>query len=126
MCRLSCDDGTTKETKVLQWTEFLVEAADSLRRPIEVASDLKSILTEVGFIDVVETRDKVPMNEWPLDKRYRELGVWCRNMLHQHLEGISMALMTRGLGWSAEEVRVFLVGVRKDISNVSIHGYWPL
>jgi hypothetical protein len=37
-----------------------------------------------------------------------------------------MALFTRALGWTAEEVEVFLVGVRNDMKNPSVHGWWPI
>ena len=42
------------------------------------------------------------------------------------LEAMSLALMTRGLGWSREEVLVFAALVRKDIADTNIHAYWPL
>jgi len=42
------------------------------------------------------------------------------------LEGYSMALLTRGLGMSNEEVQVFLADVRKDMKNPRIHAYWPM
>jgi len=40
------------------------------------------------------------------------------------LEGTSLFLLTKVLGWSVEEVQVFLVQVRKDFANRRIHGYW--
>jgi len=35
-------------------------------------------------------------------------------------------LFTNILGWSVEEVEVFLVDVRKDVKSRSIHAYWPV
>jgi hypothetical protein len=34
-----------------------------------------------------------------------------------------MAMFTRVLGWQPEEVQSFLVDVRKDLKNKSIHSY---
>jgi hypothetical protein len=42
------------------------------------------------------------------------------------LSGLSMALFTRGLGWTKEELEVFLVEVRKSMKDKSIHGYYPM
>lgn len=42
------------------------------------------------------------------------------------LEGLSVGLFTRVLGWSRESVDVFLAEVRKDLSNTAIHAYWPV
>ena len=37
------------------------------------------------------------------------------------LQGIAMALFTRMHGWSSEEVEVFLVGLRRELRDKSIH-----
>jgi hypothetical protein len=42
------------------------------------------------------------------------------------LESFSMALFTRVLNWSKEEVDVFLVSVRKEMKDPKIHAYWPM
>ena len=39
---------------------------------------------------------------------------------------MSLMLFTNALGWSAEEVEVFLIDVRKDLRNRQLHGYWEL
>lgn len=59
------------------------------------------------------------------------LGIWTQQNALDALEALSLAVFTRpvgqgGLGWSKEEVEVFLTGVRKDIKNVNIHSYWPM
>ena len=42
------------------------------------------------------------------------------------VQGLSMALFTRGLGWSVQEVETFLVDVRKDMKDTKIHGYYNM
>jgi len=37
-----------------------------------------------------------------------------------------MAMMTRSLGMSAEEVQLLLVDVRRDAKDKSIHAYYPM
>jgi hypothetical protein len=39
---------------------------------------------------------------------------------------INYTVWTGVLGMSVEEVQVFLVNVRKDVMNRSIHSYWPV
>ena len=43
-----------------------------------------------------------------------------------NLEGLSLMLFTRGLGWSVEEVLVLVALVRKDLANRQFHAYWPM
>jgi hypothetical protein len=42
------------------------------------------------------------------------------------LSGLSMALFTRGLGWTPEETEAFLVTVRKDMKDTKIRGYYTM
>jgi hypothetical protein len=42
------------------------------------------------------------------------------------LEGLSIALFTRILGWSIEEVQVLLAHVRKEMLQRSVHAYWDM
>jgi hypothetical protein len=42
------------------------------------------------------------------------------------LEAITMAIYTRILGWSKEEVDIFLIDVRKEMKDTKIHVYWDM
>lgn len=52
--------------------------------------------------------------------------MWAYENLGNGASGLSMALFTRALGWRSEEVEVFLVDVRKQMKDRSIHAYWPM
>ena len=67
----------------------------------------------------------MPVNTWPKDPRLQLVGAFEQENLMSNLEGISMRVFQKGLGWTPEETSVFLVGVRKDIRNRRIHSYWP-
>ena len=56
----------------------------------------------------------------------RTKGLWAHEATTSSLSGLSIARFTHGLGWSAEELEVFLVEVRKDLKNSKIHSYWPM
>lgn len=46
-------------------------------------------------------------------------------MIYDGLEGIVFGPFTRGLGWTSEEVQVFLVKIRKALIDSSAHCYLP-
>lgn len=52
--------------------------------------------------------------------------MWVLEDLGGGLEGLSVALFTRVLGWSKEETDIFLAGVRKDMKDTKIHAYWNM
>lgn len=79
-----------------------------------------------GFEGVVEKKLKIPSNPWPKDPRLKLIGAFEFDNLVYGLEGMSMRLFQKGLGWSAQETSVFCAGVRKDIGNKRYHAYYPL
>jgi hypothetical protein len=80
----------------------------------------------VGFEEVVENKFAWPMGMWPKGKKQKTMGLW---MLTNAMEGapaIGLALLTRVLGMSPDEVDLLLVNLRKDIKDRSIHSYVPV
>ncbi|KAF6845100.1 methyltransferase domain-containing protein [Colletotrichum musicola] len=121
------DDGTLKEDCSLQkGVKLLRQACEIFGRPFQSIPALVDIMKDVGFVDVVLTRYKWPTNPWPKDPRYKMIGEWS---LANNLAGIEawyMAPFTRALNWKKEEVQVFLVDVRKDLKDRSMHAYIPV
>ncbi|KAI3556244.1 hypothetical protein CABS02_03527 [Colletotrichum abscissum] len=121
------DDGTLRPDSALQtWANLLAEASVILGRPFPDVASLKQVMMEAGFVDVQMTRTKWPINPWPRDYKWKEIGIWNSENLRTGIEGFSMAALTRGHKWSRDQVDLFLVQVRRDIKDRMIHGYWPI
>lgn len=118
------DDGTLLESHALQrWCRLLQEAAEKLGRPLIDPSKYAGKLMQLGFEDVHQRIDKWPVNPWPKDRRHKELGLWTHENILRGIEAFSLALLTRGLGWSRAEVDILLVDLRKCLKDRSIHAY---
>jgi hypothetical protein len=134
----------------------MLEASLKLGLPLNSAETVKQVIEDAGYVDVVEVIYKWPMNGWPADKKMKEIGMWsyfevgnghgalissCSRIralklmltglwtyeaTTSNLGGMSVALFTRALNWSTEELEVLLVDVRKDMKNSKIHSYWPM
>lgn len=121
------DDGTLKPEHALsKGVNLMYDASVMFGRPYQHIPPLVDIMKEVGFVDVTMEIFKWPSNAWPKDPKYRELGIWnCENMASGS-EGFIMAPLTRAHNWTKEEVLLFLVDVRKNLRDTSIHAYWPV
>jgi len=118
------DDGTLKPDMPLhKWSALFVEASAKLGRRMDKVPEYKSMMEEAGFEDVTEHQLKWPINPWPRDPHYKELGQRTLANLDGGLEGLAMALFSRGLGWSADETMLFCSEVRKQARDTSIHAY---
>ncbi|KAH7141616.1 S-adenosyl-L-methionine-dependent methyltransferase [Dactylonectria macrodidyma] len=129
---LESDDGTLKEEHPSRkWSILLQEGFARGGHPLNTALSYKDWLPDAGFVDVVEVKQKWPLNGWPKDPKYKQIGLWTHENGMQALEPLSLAIFTRskeagGLGWSIEDLQLLLAGVRKDFKNVGIHSYWPV
>ncbi|KAF5004882.1 hypothetical protein FDECE_8664 [Fusarium decemcellulare] len=120
----SDDETVSKDSAVYKWSSLMNEAATKLGSGLDSGLRYKDQLPEAGFVNVVETTYKWPMNTWPKDKKTKELGAWGNVNLVGGAQGLSLALFTKVLGWSTQELEVFLVDVRKDLCDKKLHGYW--
>ena len=126
---LGCDDGTLPEdANIFRWLAAVMEGMEKMGRPPMTADtqQWKDLMEEVGFEDVTQTVYRWPMNRWPRDPHYKKLGMWSQVNIDAALEGASLAPITRGLGWSKDEVLVLVAKTRKDIRDTNIHAYWPV
>ncbi|KAM6508058.1 hypothetical protein FSOLCH5_013257 [Fusarium solani] len=126
------DDGTLSEDSPLyKWATLLLRAFAAMGSPLDSALKYKEQLEAAGFVDVHVVQRKWPMNRWPKAKIYKQIGTWANQNTMDALAAISLAVFTRpegqgGLGWTSEELEVFLIEVRKDIKDHTIHSYWPI
>ncbi|RDW69689.1 hypothetical protein BP6252_08709 [Coleophoma cylindrospora] len=119
-------DDTLKGTAMEKWNNTLIEGSKIIGRDWRCARNYAKWFKEVGFENVVETKLVWPTNSWPKSKKQKVIGMWCMADSLKGLNAISMAIMTRVLGMSAEEVEATVEEVKKDMQDKSIHAYWPI
>lgn len=121
------DDGTLPEdSDIARYGQLFKDACKTINRPMVEGDQLEEWVRKAGFVNVTRTQLKWPLNSWPADKHYKEIGAWCHYNVDQGLEGLSLALFTRILGWSKEETLVFCGKVRNQFKDRSIHAYSPM
>lgn len=124
---LSCDDGTMPpDFPVLDWNRTIDHAAMEIGRPLRIANKLKRWYTEAGFEDVHEQVFRMPLNPWPKDPKFKEVGRITELNLLDGVQAMSLASLHRGLGWSQNEIEVYLINVRKAISDRNVHAYYKV
>ncbi|KAJ4288832.1 hypothetical protein N0V88_007161 [Collariella sp. IMI 366227] len=121
------DDGTLPaDCALMKWVSLLLDASKMIGAPGDSVQHYEQQMTDAGFQNVTKVEYKWPINTWPKDPKYRTIGKWSYVNMTSALHALSMMLFTQVLGWSPEEVEVFLIDVRKDLRNTNIHAYWPI
>lgn len=123
----SDDDSLPAESKIAQWHALSHEGLMVAGRNVwETSTEISSYFKDAGFVNVTVEEFKLPLGPWPKEKRLKEAGGFMMLSTLDDIEGISMALFTRLLGWEKTDVEVFLAGVKKEWLQKSIHAYWPV
>lgn len=121
------DDGTlSEENPIRRFTKLYVEAGEAAGRSFTEPPKYKEYLERAGFVGVVETRLKWPLSPWAKDPHYKEIGLWTRENLSTGIEGLMMALFTRYLGWTQEEVFIGAMEFREALKDLRTHSYAPM
>jgi hypothetical protein len=79
-----------------------------------------------GFMDIKEVRKAWPSNTWPKREDHKRLGESANEVIRKGLHGISIEVLTAGMGMSPEDVDLLLEEVGKDLCNPRIHCYAPM
>ena len=123
---IECVDSSMDGTALGKWTPMCVEGAKNLGKDWTCTAKYKQYMKDAGFLDVKEIKYQWPTNTWPKSRHQKVLGMWFQQDLLDGIHGMSMAVFTRGLRMTPEEVELFLVDVRKDITDRSIHAFLPM
>ncbi|KAF4982962.1 hypothetical protein FZEAL_1532 [Fusarium zealandicum] len=118
------DDSVPKDQALYRWSNLMREGTAKAGLSLDGSLELKQKMLDRGFSNVTETWYKWPINRWPKDPKVKDIGGWSMENALSGLSAMSLALFTRVLGWTREDVEMFLVEVRKDLRNKNIHGYW--
>jgi hypothetical protein len=68
-------DDTGKGTSLEMWGDLMLDASYKLGIPLDSVKSVKKIMEDVGYVDVVETEYKWPLNRWPAEKKMKEIGI---------------------------------------------------
>ncbi|KAI0377286.1 S-adenosyl-L-methionine-dependent methyltransferase [Hypomontagnella monticulosa] len=88
-------------------------------RPMNVVEDglLARTMRRAGFVDIVQRTFKCPLTPFSSDPRLKEIGTYARSAMEEGMEGFALYLFTKGLGWSREQVTVYLSRMRRELRD---------
>ncbi|GME45651.1 putative tam domain methyltransferase protein [Neofusicoccum parvum] len=119
------DDGTLAPSSPLAlWSTHFFAAGEKFGKSPTSPRHLKGWMEAAGFVDVREHALKLPVGPWARDQRLKKVGLFERVNMDEGIEALTLMLFTRALGWSVDEVQVFLAGVRREVKRKDVHAYY--
>lgn len=72
------------------------------------------------------TLEALPIGAWPKDPKLKEVGRFQALQELKVIESYTPGLFSRVLGWSNEEIQVFMAKVKAELKDPAIHLYLPV
>ncbi|KAJ4124458.1 hypothetical protein NW754_000153 [Fusarium falciforme] len=122
---VTSDDNTVAPDSALaQWDKMFIEASKKIGNSFTVVADQiqKPAMEEAGFVNIKEWNGKCPLSPWPKDPKLKEIGRFGQVFGTQDPEGFVNFVATF-LGWSSDEVHVYLARFRSELRNLKHHPY---
>ncbi|ORY58399.1 S-adenosyl-L-methionine-dependent methyltransferase [Pseudomassariella vexata] len=121
------DDSISPEKPyaVRTWLDLVGQGCDALGGCVNAMRYIPDELAKAGFKDTQIVSHKCPLGGWPQDPRLRRVGTFLAEIFMEGMKGLSYRPFTTGLGWSPDQLEVYLATVRPDLSNPNFHTYYP-
>ncbi|KAK7440739.1 TAM domain methyltransferase [Colletotrichum acutatum] len=108
-----CDDASlAPDSPIHKLSDLFLRGGRVTGRNMDAAPTYAALMRTAGFVDVEEHQFKWPVNAWPRDPHFKTLGAYTHCNLDHGLEGLTLGLATRNLGWSKEETLLFCATIR--------------
>jgi len=125
VCPPACNDDTTlTDSPYHLWMKNMDQALRIIGRDPFLAEKYASSLSRAGFTNIVVHR--IPQDGLPEDHSLEQLSLWQRRNITAGIEGFSKLPFMENLGWSEDELSVFLAEVTTDIRDGRFHMFWPI
>lgn len=120
---MRCDDGTMDGTALGEWNRLMDDGMLRMGKDLRDNLNWGRYMREIGFEGVVETKGATAFNTWPKGRKNKILGALSNQNLTEGVQSMSLALFTRMLNMSSEQVVSFLGDVKRDLADTNIHSY---
>ncbi|RBR26405.1 uncharacterized protein FIESC28_00810 [Fusarium coffeatum] len=120
---IESDDDTVKPDSAMgQWGPIFIKASKMIGNTFTVVADdlQRKGVEHAGFTEIKQWDSKLPLNPFPKDPHLKEIGQFGELFSTQDTEGFIM-LVANTLGWSREQVHVYIAQFRKEIRDRKNH-----
>jgi hypothetical protein len=97
-----CDDNTREpNSAVEELAELSHELGKAYGTEFRIADRMEAEMRNAGFVDVINTKFKLPLGPWSADPKYKEIGKFYERYYKTGAEGWIMHILTQRMGVSA-------------------------
>ncbi|KAF4427576.1 Secondary metabolism regulator LAE1 [Colletotrichum fructicola] len=119
-----CDDGTMPDDFApMKMVDLISQGLARFGVDMHAAERNPARLAAAGFTNIRHQMRKVPVGGWMRSKSLRTVGLYNLSVIYDGLHAVTIGPLTRGLGWTADEVEKLLGRVRTELVDPGVHSY---
>ncbi|KAG9496468.1 hypothetical protein J7337_011244 [Fusarium musae] len=120
----SDDDSVKPDSAMAQWGPIFIKASKIIGNTFTVVGDdlQRPGIEKAGFTDIKQWDSKLPLNPFPKDPKLKQIGQFGELFSTQDTEGLVL-FVANTLGWTPEEVHVYIANFRREIRDRKNHPY---
>lgn len=125
---ISVNNSMPPDHPVVQYWTLIRDGLGTLGVNFHACADgrLADMMRDCGFVNVTQRVLQIPIGTWAKNKVLKTVGLYWRTILVDGIQAIALGPLTRGCGWTREQVELFLIEVRKAYHDNSSLSYMPL
>ncbi|CCC05686.1 hypothetical protein SMACR_09804 [Sordaria macrospora] len=119
------DDGSVNEKHAMaQWSKVWQEAARLTGYPVDLIEKnrMEEGMKAAGFTNIVSKDYPIPLSPWPKDPKQKERGLFFHALWAPDLEGYVQHTFGNVMGWTKEEMKIYIQHLRAELRNPDLHG----
>lgn len=113
-------------SKLAEWSHKVHQGFARAGKKLEMDPNTKSILEDIGFVDVEHKKIPIAFNPWPQDEHKKEMARWFNLGLTQGLDALTFEAVIHWLNYPEQEVRDLIERVKEDICKREWRTYCTL
>ncbi|KAF2141605.1 uncharacterized protein K452DRAFT_287555 [Aplosporella prunicola CBS 121167] len=119
------DDGSLgPDSSINKFVATMEMGCEKLGKELYPGPGLEGWFKEAGFVNVGVHSFKLPLGPWAKDRKLKEVGMFNIMQVLDGMEAFSYRLFMSALGWSIEEVQVFIAKAVQEIKSKNVHSYY--
>lgn len=119
-------DGTIEGTAIQRWNGLVLQGIRRTGREPLCAYSYADYMQRVGFVNVAVKKFYMPVHTWAKGRDQKIMGALQLTNALEALSPLSLGIFVKVLGWKQEDLEEFLVDVRREMTDKSIHAYTPM
>lgn len=111
----SADPSVSPDTPFMRWGYLVHEGLAKGGINSSAPNEFSRYLRELGFEDIAEEIIPWAVAPWPQDEKAKKIGEMEAANLEDGMEGMTVGVLTKTLGWTREQVDDFVAEIRRDL-----------